>query len=122
MAWEQSLEAFAFRQGSSHLSLSPKSNAVYTAFNKAKDLALASAHLPPPRTILNAPTALMKEQGYGRDYIYDHDTKEGFSGQNYFPEGLQRTDFYQPFPRGFEREMKKRLAYFEHLRQNKTSF
>lgn len=105
-----------------YLSLSPKSNAIYTAFNKAKDLALASAHLSPPRTILNAPTALMKEQGYGRDYIYDHDTEEGFSGQNYFPEGLQRTDFYQPVSRGFEREMKKRLAYFAELRQNKASF
>lgn len=103
-----------------YLALAPKSNAVYVAYNLAKDLSQKTSHLPPPKTILNAPTQLMKDLEYGADYIYDHDLKNGFSGQNYFPDELPRRGFYQPKPRGFEREMKKRLEYFQKLR-NKNS-
>ncbi len=71
---------------------------------------------PPPRHILNAPTKLMKEQGYGEGYAYDHDAEDAFSGQNYFPEGMKRGVYYQPVERGFERELKKRLDYFAKLR------
>jgi putative ATPase len=99
-----------------YLALSPKSNAVYTAFTSAQQLASETSHHTHPKTILNAPTSLMKECGYGKDYQYDHDTPEGFSGQNYFPDGLERPHFYQPVERGFEREMKKRLSYFSKLR------
>lgn len=102
-----------------YLALCPKSNAVYKAFNDAKELAEKTAHLAPPDAFLNAPTALMKDMGYGKGYIYDHDTKEGCSGQNYFPEGMEKPSFYQPVARGFEREMKKRLAYFDKIREDK---
>lgn len=70
----------------------------------------------PPLHILNAPTRLMREIGYGRGYVYDHDTEEGFSGQDYFPEGMARRRFYEPGERGFEREVAKRLEYWERLR------
>src|SRR3546814_15991345 len=70
----------------------------------------------PPAQILNAPTRLMKDLGYGSGYAYDHDADEGFSGQNYFPDGMERQRFYNPVERGFEREVRKRLAYFERLR------
>jgi putative ATPase len=100
-----------------YLALSPKSNAVYTAYGKARELAKETGHLNPPAKILNAPTQLMKEMGYGEDYIYDHDTPQGFSGQNYFPDELSRPSFYQPVERGFEREMKKRLEWFAKLRR-----
>ena len=73
----------------------------------------------PPKHILNAPTKLMKEQGYGDGYIYDHDTKEGFSGQNYFPDEMDRPSFYEPVERGFEREIKKRLDYWANLRKKR---
>lgn len=99
-----------------YLALAPKSNAIYTAFKKALDDAKSNAHLPPPKIVLNAPTQLMKEIGYGKDYIYDHDTPEGFSGQNYFPDEKERVSFYIPKERGFERELKKRLEYFNKLR------
>lgn len=100
-----------------YLALSPKSNALYTAFGKAKEIAEMSRHLSPPKIILNAPTKLMKEMGYGDDYIYDHDTALGFSGQDYFPDKMGRQSFYEPVERGFEREMVKRIAYFKKLRQ-----
>jgi len=100
-----------------YLSLAPKSNAIYTAFIKAKEKAGKTTHLPPPDTILNAPTKLMKDMGYGKDYIYDHDTKNGFSGQEYFPKNMKRESFYKPFERGFERDMKKRLEYFTKMRK-----
>lgn len=103
-----------------YLALAPKSNAIYTAFKKALEEAKASAHLPPPKIILNAPTQLMKEIGYGKEYIYDHDTPEGFSGQNYFPDDKERVAFYVPQERGFERELKKRLEYFHKLRTSKS--
>jgi len=101
-----------------YLALAPKSNALYTAFKQAKEVAAQSAHLNPPKIILNAPTKLMKELDYGKDYIYDHDSPKGFSGQNYFPDGLERQHFYKPVERGFEREMQKRIAYFQSLRQD----
>jgi len=100
-----------------YLALSPKSNALYTAFNKAMQEAKESSHLPPPKTILNAPNQFMKEIGYGKDYIYDHDLPNAFSGQNYFPDDYRRISFYTPVERGFERELKKRLDYFTLLRK-----
>lgn len=102
-----------------YLALAPKSNAVYLAFNQAAQSAAQTTQMDPPTIILNAPTKLMKQLGYGKGYIYDHDTPEGFSGQNYFPDGLSRQKFYFPLPRGFEREMAKRLEYFEKLREKK---
>lgn len=99
-----------------YLALAPKSNAVYTAYNEARKSAGQSSHLPPPSLILNAPTKLMKEMGYGKGYIYDHDTPDGISGQNYFPDQFAKTAFYQPVERGFEREMKKRVEYFNKFR------
>ena len=75
----------------------------------------------PPKHILNAPTKMMKEQGYGAGYAYDHDTESGFSGQNYFPETMARQDFYRPVERGFEREIIKRLNYWAELRRRKAA-
>ena len=99
-----------------YLSTSPKSNATYAAFKEASRSASDSGSLTPPAHILNAPTRLMKELGYGRGYEYDHDAGEAFSGQNYFPDGMARQRFYAPADRGFERELKKRLDYFAKLR------
>lgn len=104
-----------------YLALAPKSNAIYKAYKKAEILAQNTGHLSPPKTILNAPTKLMKEMDYGKDYIYDHDTPQGFSGQNYFPDGMERPEFYSPIERGFERELKKRIEYFNLLRKNRSS-
>jgi putative ATPase len=103
-----------------YLAAAPKSNAVYTAFSEATALAKATGSPMPPMAILNAPTKLMKGQGYGEGYIYDHDTPEAFSGQEYFPEKLGRHEFYRPVERGFEREIKKRLEYFSRLRSKKA--
>lgn len=100
-----------------YLALAPKSNSLYMAFKQARKLAASQGHLPPPKHILNAPTKLMAAEGYGDGYTYDHDTPHGFSGQNYFPEGVTRPTFYQPVERGFEREMQKRINYFNSLRQ-----
>jgi putative ATPase len=102
-----------------YLALAPKSNAVYTGFKAATSVAKASGSPMPPMVILNAPTKLMKGSGYGEGYIYDHDTPEGFSGQEYFPEKIGRQDFYQPVERGYERELRKRLDYFSRLREAK---
>lgn len=101
-----------------YLSTAPKSNALYRAYPKAMKAARTSGSLMPPKHILNAPTPLMKTEGYGEGYIYDHDTPEGFSGQNYFPEGMDRKIFYKPIARGFERDIQKRLAYWQKLRKN----
>ncbi|MEX1013267.1 MAG: replication-associated recombination protein A [Waddliaceae bacterium] len=103
-----------------YLSLAPKSNALYLAEKKAKELAASTSHLPPPSHIINAPTQMMKELGFGENYHYDHDAKNAFSGQNYFPDGIERTNFYNPVSRGFEREMQKRIEYFNKLRENYT--
>lgn len=99
-----------------YLSLAPKSNATYMAYKKARKRADETSHLSPPKIILNAPTKLMKHQGYGQGYTYDHDTEDGFSGQNYFPDEMPRESYYRPVKRGFEREMEKRLAFFKKLR------
>ncbi len=102
-----------------YLALSPKSISVYRAYQKARESAANTGHLDPPKHIMNAPTSFMKANGYGKDYIYDPDTPESCSGQEYFPEELGRQSFYQPVPRGFEREMEKRLHYFSKLREAK---
>jgi putative ATPase len=102
-----------------YLALAPKSNAVYTAFKGATSVAKATGSPMPPMVILNAPTKLMKGSGYGDGYQYDHDTPEGFSGQEYFPEKIGRQKFYEPVERGFEREYRKRIEYFERLRAEK---
>ena len=104
-----------------YLALAPKSNAIYTAYKEAKQKAQETGHLSPPKHILNAPTPLMKEMGYGNDYAYDPDTPDGFSGQEYFPETVERLTFYRPVERGFEREMKKRIEYFTSLRKRLAS-
>jgi putative ATPase len=104
-----------------YLALFPKSNAIYAALDQAKELAKKTSHLNPPKTILNAPTRLMKEIGYGKGYQYDHETPLSFSGQDYFPEEIGRHEFYQPKAHGFEREMLKRLDYFNKLREKLNS-
>ena len=102
-----------------YLGTAPKSNALYTAWGAAMKCAKEYSSLTPPAHILNAPTSLMKDLGYGRDYVYDHDTPEGFSGQDYFPEGMGRRTFYHPVERGFEREIRRRLDYWNQLREKK---
>ncbi|HET9718204.1 MAG TPA: replication-associated recombination protein A [Pseudolabrys sp.] len=99
----------------------PKSNAVYKAFGAAMHTAKEAGSLLPPKHILNAPTKLMQNEGYGRGYSYDHDAEEAFSGQNYFPEALERQKFYDPPERGFEREIRKRLEYWAGLRRERGS-
>jgi putative ATPase len=104
-----------------YLALAPKSNAIYTAYKQARTFASETTQFDPPLHILNAPTKLMKSLDYGKDYDYDHDTPQGFSGQHYFPSNVERQAFYQPVERGFEREMKKRLDYFYQLRKKINS-
>lgn len=99
-----------------YLALAPKSNRVYTAYGQAREVASSTAHYNPPSIILNAPTKLMKQMDYGKGYLYDHDTPHGFSGQEYFPTEMERQSFYVPVERGFERELKKRMDYFNKLR------
>jgi putative ATPase len=112
----------AIAQAVIYLGTAPKSNAAYTAFGAARSAAKETGSLMPPLHILNAPTRLMKQLGYGKDYAYDHDTEEGFSGQNYFPEGMERRHFYRPVERGFEREIQKRLEYWAKLREQKSGW
>jgi putative ATPase len=100
-----------------YLATAPKSNAGYQAYGEARAMALETGSLMPPMHILNAPTRLMRNLGYGKGYVYDHATEEGFSGQNYFPDGVDRRNLYRPGERGFEREIKKRLDYWDKLRQ-----
>ncbi|MEM9105565.1 MAG: replication-associated recombination protein A [Pseudomonadota bacterium] len=102
-----------------YLATAPKSNAVYTAYKKAARAAKEHGSLLPPKHILNAPTRLMKEEGYGDGYHYDHDAPDAFSGQDYFPEKMGRMTFYDPPERGFERELRKRLDYWARLRQER---
>jgi putative ATPase len=106
----------ALAQAVTYLALAPKSNAGYVAFKAAMAGARQTGSEPPPKHILNAPTRMMKDQGYGAGYAYDHDAEDGFSGQNYFPETMKRGIYYTPVDRGFERELKKRLDYFAGLR------
>jgi len=103
-----------------YLATAPKSNAAYKAAGAAKRAAKATGSLTPPAHILNAPTNLMKDLGYGKGYAYDHDTPDGFSGANYFPDGMARERFYNPVERGFEREVQKRLAYWDKLRRQRS--
>ncbi len=111
----------ALAQAVIYLGTAPKSNAAYRAFGSAKRAAGETGSLMPPMHILNAPTRLMKDIGYGKGYEYDHDAPEGFSGQNYFPEGMARREFYRPVERGFEREIVKRLEYWRKLRIQRES-
>jgi len=107
-------------QAALYLALAPKSNASYKGFNLSLDLVKKTGSEPPPKHILNAPTDLMRDQGYGAGYEYDHDSADGFSGQNYFPEKIGRLSTYQPVERGFERELKKRMSYFKNLREKRN--
>ncbi|UOA28286.1 Replication-associated recombination protein A [Pseudosulfitobacter sp. DSM 107133] len=106
----------ALAQALTYLALAPKSNAAYVAYKAARQAAKKTGSMMPPKHILNAPTGLMKDQGYGSGYAYDHDAEDGFSGQNYFPDGMKRPVLYNPVERGFERDLKKRLDYFVKLR------
>ncbi|MDJ0610254.1 MAG: replication-associated recombination protein A [Kiloniellales bacterium] len=109
----------ALAQAVIYLASAPKSNAAYKALGQASRAARETGSLMPPKHILNAPTRLMKEIGYGAGYAYDHDAPEAFSGQNYFPEDMERQAFYRPVERGFERELKKRLDYWAKLRDQR---
>lgn len=111
----------ALAQACIYIATAPKSNAAYTAFKDAMRAARENGSLLPPKHILNAPTKLMKGEGYGDGYEYDHDTVDAFSGQDYFPEKMGRRTFYAPPERGFERELKKRLQYWEKLRAEKLA-
>lgn len=111
----------ALAQAVIYLATAPKSNAAYKAFGQAMAAARDTGSLMPPKHILNAPTKLMKEIGYGAGYAYDHDTAEGFSGQDYFPEDMGRRSFYRPVERGFEREISKRLEYWNRMREGRKS-
>jgi putative ATPase len=103
-----------------YVATAPKSNATYMAFGAAKRAAKEAGSLLPPKHILNAPTKLMKNEGYGSGYAYDHDSEDAFSGQDYFPEALGRQQFYDPPERGFEREIRKRLDYWAKLRRERS--
>lgn len=109
----------ALAQATIYLATAPKSNAAYVAYKRALKLAQSHGSLPPPKIILNAPTKLMEDEGYGDGYAYDHDQPDGFSGQNYFPDGMPRTELYAPPERGFEREIRKRLDYWAGLRKKR---
>ena len=111
----------AIAQAVLYLGTAPKSNAAYTALGEAQRSARATGSLMPPAHILNAPTKLMKQLGYGAGYAYDHAAEDAFSGQDYFPDGLARQQFYRPRDRGFEREVAKRLAYWARLRQERQA-
>jgi putative ATPase len=109
----------ALAQALLYVATAPKSNAAYMAYGQARAAAQETGSLMPPMHILNAPTKMMKDMGYAKGYAYDHDTPEGFSGQNYFPDGMARRMFYDPPERGFERELRKRLEYWQKLRDKK---
>lgn len=109
----------ALAQAAIYLATAPKSNAAYVAYKGAMRAAKEHGSLAPPKHILNAPTKLMTEQGYGSGYEYDHNAEEGFSGQDYFPEGMRREQFYDPPERGFEREIRKRLTYWAGRRDRR---
>ena len=109
----------AIAQAVIYLATAPKSNAAYKAFGAAMRAAKEGGSLLPPKHILNSPTKLMKSEGYGSGYEYDHDTQDAFSGQDYFPEALGRQTFYDPPDRGFEREIRKRLDYWAKLRRER---
>lgn len=109
----------ALMQLTAYLATAPKSAGVYKAMHNARQLARKTGSLMPPKNILNAPTKLMKQLGYSEGYEYDQDLEDGFSGANYFPDGMSRVKLYHPVDRGFEREIKKRIEYFDNLRREK---
>ena len=109
----------AIAQAVLYVATAPKSNAAYAAYGQAMQVAKNAGSLLPPKHILNAPTRLMQQEGYGRGYSYDHDEPDAFSGQDYFPEALGRQTFYDPPERGFEREIRKRLEYWAKLRNER---
>jgi putative ATPase len=109
----------AIAQAVIYCATAPKSNASYMAYKAAMRLAREGGSLTPPKVILNAPTKLMKSEGYGSGYAYDHDAPDAFSGQNYWPDVLGRQKLYEPVERGFEREIRKRLDYWEKLRKER---
>ncbi len=111
----------ALAQATVYIATAPKSNAVYKAYKAAMTKAGETGSLMPPKTILNAPTKLMKSQEYGSGYRYDHDERDAFSGQNYFPDAMVRQKFYHPVERGFERDLAKRLEYWERLRKERQT-
>ena len=112
----------ALAQATIYLATAPKSNGNYVAYKAAMRAAKQHGSLSPPKTILNAPTKLMEDEGYGEGYAYDHDAPDGFSGQNYFPDEMgARPRYYDPPERGFERELNKRLAYWEGLRKKRNT-
>lgn len=111
----------ALAQALVYLALAPKSNATYVAYKGARSLAKKTGSEMPPKHILNAPTSMMKDQGYGAGYAYDHDAEDGFSGQKYFPDGMDRPALFSPVERGFERDLKKRLDYFARLRAKRST-
>lgn len=110
----------ALAQACVYLATAPKSNAVYTAYKAAMRAAKEGGSLLPPRHILNAPTKLMKAEGYSEGYLYDHDQPDAFSGQDYFPESMGRKTFYDPPERGFERDIRKRLDFWSRLRKERS--
>jgi putative ATPase len=110
----------AIAQALIYVATAPKSNAAYAAFGAAMRTAKEAGSLLPPKHILNAPTRLMQQEGYGAGYAYDHDAPDAFSGQDYFPEALGRQQFYDPPERGFEREIRKRLEYWAKLRKERS--
>ena len=110
----------ALAQATVYLAVAPKSNAAYVAYKAATRAAKEGGSLSPPKIILNAPTKLMAKEGYGKGYIYDPDTPEGFSGQDYFPDELGRQSFYRPTRFGHEVEIGNRMAHWEKLRKEKN--
>ena len=111
----------ALAQATVYLATAPKSNGAYVAYKAAMRSAKSNGSLAPPKHILNAPTQLMKDEGYGAGYDYDHDAPDAFSGQNYFPESMARETYYEPPDRGFERELRKRMNYWRGLRQKRQT-
>jgi len=109
----------ALAQAVIYVATARKSNAAYVAFKRAQRVAEEKGSLMPPKVILNAPTKMMRDEGYGAGYDYDHDSPEAFSGQNYWPDSLSRQKFYRPVERGFEREIAKRIDYWDRLRKER---
>ncbi|MEL7467676.1 MAG: replication-associated recombination protein A [Pseudomonadota bacterium] len=110
----------ALAQAVIFLALAPKSNASYRAYGAARAAAAQTGSKPPPKHILNSPTRMMKDLGYGRGYSYDHDAEDAFSGQHYFPDGMDRPSFYVPTDRGVEKDIGERMAHLSGLRKERS--